>query len=131
MLFRSRGVVLVVDDDAPVLELAQEFLERAGFRVLTASSDAEALRQAREQPIEVVVLDAVLPGVAGEELLRRLRSARPDVPVLLVTGFGDDATVRRFEAAGVADVLRKPYESEALIDRVSAALCEAREPEGS
>jgi PAS domain S-box-containing protein len=81
----ARGIVLVVDDDEPVLELAHEFLARAGFEVHSARGGREALRIAAERPIDAVVLDAIM-------------------------------------AAGVTAVLRKPYEAEALIDRVSAAL---------
>ena len=68
----------------------------------------------------------MMPDMEGEEVLRELRAKRPDLPVVLVTGFGDDATLRRFEAAGVSAVLRKPYESEALIDRVQTALASTR-----
>ena len=118
----ARGVVLVVDDDEPVLELAHEFLARAGFEVHSARGGREALRIAAERAIDAVVLDAIMPDMEGEDVLRSLRAARPDVPVVLVTGFGDDATLRRLEAAGVTAVLRKPYEAEALIDRVSATL---------
>jgi CheY-like chemotaxis protein len=123
---RARGVVLVVDDDEPVLELAHEFLARAGFEVHSARGGREALRLFAERSFDAVVLDAVMPDLEGEEVLRRLRATQSDVPVILVTGFGDDATLRRFESAGVAAILRKPYEAEALIDQVSLALTSSR-----
>ena len=123
---RARGVVLVVDDDELVLELAHEFLARAGFEVHDARGGLEALRMVEEQSIDAVVLDVVLPDIGGEEVLRRLLATHPDVPVILVTGFGDDATLKRFESAGVEAVLRKPYEAEALIDQVSLALASTR-----
>ena len=75
-----------------------------------------------EQANDAVVIDAVMPDLEGEEVLRRLRATRPEIPDILVTGFGDDATLRRFESAGVEAVLRKPYEPEALVDQVSLAL---------
>ena len=109
---RARGVILVVDDDEPVRELAHEFLARAGFEVHSARGGLEALRMMEELAVDAVVLDAVMPDLEGEEVLRRLRTTRPEIPVILVTGFGDDATVRRFESAGVEAVLRKPYEPE-------------------
>jgi PAS domain S-box-containing protein len=118
----ARGVVLVVDDDEPVLELAHEFLARAGFEVYSARGGLEALRVLEEQAVDAVVLDAVMPDLEGEEVLRRLRAVRPGLPVILVTGFGDDATLERFVSAGVEAILRKPYEAEALIDQVSRAL---------
>jgi CheY-like chemotaxis protein len=123
---RARGVVLVVDDDEPVLELAHEFLARAGFEVHSARGGREALRLFAERSFDAVVLDAVMPDLEGEEVLRRLRATQSDIPVILVTGFGDDATLRRFESAGVAAILRKPYEAEALIDQVSLALTSSR-----
>jgi PAS domain S-box-containing protein len=122
----ARGVVLVVDDDEPVLELAYEFLARAGFEVYSARGGLEALRVVEEQAVDAVVLDAIMPDLQGEEVLRRLRAARPRLPVILVTGFGDDATLRRFASAGVEAVLRKPYEAEALVDQVSLALASTR-----
>jgi PAS domain S-box-containing protein len=123
---KARGVVLVVDDDELVLELAHEFLARAGFEVHNARGGREALRMLDARSFDAVVLDAVMPDVEGEEVLRSLRATRPEIPVILVTGFGDDVTLRRFESAGVEAVLRKPYEAEALIDQVSLALASAR-----
>ena len=60
--------LLVVDDGLPVLELAQEFLERAGFEVVAAPGGEEALRAAAASPVDAVVLDVVMPGVEGEEV---------------------------------------------------------------
>ncbi|MEN8184943.1 MAG: ATP-binding protein, partial [Myxococcota bacterium] len=89
------GTVLVVDDDDLVLELAQEFLERAGYEVITAGGGREALeRVADGSRIDVVLLDVLMPDLGGEEVLRSLRRDRPEIPVILATGFGDETTLR-------------------------------------
>ncbi len=119
--------MLVVDDDELVLELAAEFLTRAGFEVERAQGGQEALERASEHRFDAVVLDAVMPDVQGEDVLRKLRDTQPELPVVLVTGFGDEATLRRFERLGVKALLRKPYESEALVERVALALSEPPE----
>jgi PAS domain S-box-containing protein len=120
----GRGTVLLVDDDADVLEVAQEFLRRAGFEVRSAGSGREAIELVREPGSEVdaVVLDLVMPGLTGEETFLALREVRPELPVVLSSGYDREQAAERFSARGITDFVRKPYEPEALVASVRNAL---------
>jgi signal transduction histidine kinase/CheY-like chemotaxis protein len=121
---RASGTVLVVDDEAAVLEVAQAFLERAGFRVLTASGGRAALDllRARGPEVGAVVLDLVMPEMGGEETFDALRRLRPDLPILLVSGYDKQLAADRFPDRGLAGILYKPYEPEELVERVRRAV---------
>jgi len=120
---RSRGSVLVVDDEEGVRELARETLERSGLAVVCAGDRAEALRAFRERPeIDLVVLDCTLPRSSGEEIFDALRGIRAEVPILLMSGYREEATAARFAGRGVAGFVHKPFLPEDLVLRVQAAL---------
>jgi len=117
--------VLVVDDDPDVLEIAQEFLIRADFRVLTADGGVRALEVFREwgEKIDVVVLDLSMPDMDGDATFEEIRKMRSDVRVVIVSGYSESMATGHFTAAGSADgFLSKPYLPEALIERVRGAL---------
>jgi CheY-like chemotaxis protein/two-component sensor histidine kinase len=120
----SGGTVLVVDDEKTVLEIAREFLMRAGFDVVEASGGREAVEvfRARATEIDAVVLDLIMPDLDGEETLAEIRRIRSDVPVILVTGGADEKSVEHFAAREVSAFLRKPFDSEALVESLRAAL---------
>lgn len=119
----ARGV-LVVDDDEGVLELAEVFLARAGFHVLTARGGMEALqvfdRQAHE--IDVVVLDLTMPDMDGPETFQELRARRGDLPVILTSGYSEERAAESFAMKAVHAFLGKPYEPQELVEQVSGAL---------
>jgi PAS domain S-box-containing protein len=120
-----RGTVLVVDDQDSVVEIAQIILEAAGHRVLTAvggRAGIEAFRS-RAHEIDAVLLDLAMPDTGGEEVLREMQRVRPDVRVIISTGYGDD----RVRASGVIGYVRKPYEPEEILEEIDRAL--ARDPE--
>jgi PAS domain S-box-containing protein len=118
------GTVLVVDDDASVLELAQEFLRRAGFAVVTAGGGEEAVALLAAEPaaIDGVLLDLAMPGMDGEETFLALRALRSDLPVVLVSGYDAQHASLRFGAPGLRHFLSKPYEPAALVAKVEEAL---------
>jgi CheY-like chemotaxis protein len=119
------GAILVVDDDEAVLELAYEFLVRGGLDAVTAGGGREALEVLRTDAggrIGAVVLDLAMPDLGGHEALLEIRRLRPELPVIVASGFGEDASAERFGTEEIAAFLRKPYEPEDLIDAVRAAL---------
>jgi CheY-like chemotaxis protein len=120
---RRSGNVLVIDDDASVVEVAQVFLERAGHRVLTALGGRDGIARFREQghEIDAVVLDLAMPDANGEEVLRELRRLRPDVRVIITTGY---AAAERVRAEAVTGIVRKPYEPEELTELIDRALAD-------
>jgi PAS domain S-box-containing protein len=112
-------IVLVVDDDDDVRDLAATFLEEAGYAVLRASGGSDALAVLREQPVAVLLVDYAMPEMSGAELVRLARDIRPKLAVVYVTGNADplDAEVTPGEDA----VLTKPFMSAALLKMVAAA----------
>ncbi len=116
--------VLVVDDDEAVLELANEFLRRAGYRAQGAAGGVEAVDLFRSQSddVDVVVLDLTMPDMDGREVFRALRRLRSDLPVVLTTGYSESVLQEGFANEPHLHFLRKPYEPEQLIDAVREAI---------
>lgn len=109
------GAVLIVDDDESVRALARWVVEKAGYPVAVARDGDEALEKFRADPggFGLVLLDLTMPRMSGEEVLVGLRSIRPNVRVVIITGYGEDA-MRDGEAEGIAGFLQKPFSPDAL-----------------
>jgi CheY-like chemotaxis protein len=121
----GRDRILVLDDNAAVLGFVREALERYGYRVFTANNgqQAEDLMAEHRSEIAMVLLDAVLPGETSELILDRLRRVRPNVPVLLMSGYAEAEAMTRFaRSSNIAGFLSKPFRSETLAARVREAL---------
>ena len=116
----GHGVILVVDDDDYILQAVYVALESYGYSVLLANSGAAAIQIFEEQSeqIDLVLLDMLMPGMGGEETFDALREIRPDVKVLLSTGFAPDEAAQRFTDEGLAGFLRKPYDPNQLAGEV-------------
>lgn len=108
---RGEGVVLVVDDDEIVREMAENILEAVGYTVLTAVNGKEGvdLYQQHWGTIKAVLLDMVMPVMSGREAFVKLKQINPDVKVLLVSGFRQDDRVEEILGLGVQAFLQKPY----------------------
>jgi two-component system alkaline phosphatase synthesis response regulator PhoP len=113
--------VLVVDDDAKTVELVKLYLNRDGYRVLTASDGIEALRLAREGHPDLIVLDIMLPGVDGLAVCRTLR-AESDVPIIMLTARTTDQDKLDGLDLGADDYVTKPFSPRELAARVRAIL---------
>jgi PAS domain S-box-containing protein len=119
--------VLVVDDEEGVLELAREFLGRAGFDVVVAASGREAVARLAAAPegFDAAVVDLAMPGLPGERVAAELRAIQPALPLVLASGFSAELAAARCLELKAARFLRKPYDAEALVVAVRGAL-EAR-----
>jgi len=116
----GHGVILVVDDDDYILQAVYVALESYGYSVLLANSGAAAIQvfEERSEQIDLVLLDMLMPGMSGEETFGALRAIRPDVKVLLSTGFAPDEAAQKFTDEGLAGFLRKPYDPNQLAGEV-------------
>jgi DNA-binding response OmpR family regulator len=119
-------LILLVDDEAHIVELARLYLEREGFRVASAGGGAAALdRAARESPA-LMVLDLMLPEVDGYEVCRRVRAGAqaisPDLPIIMLTARDDDLDKIVGLELGADDYLTKPFNPRELVARVKAIL---------
>ena len=121
---RKRQSLLVVDDEPMALVLAKRVLSDAGFDVVTAQSGFECLDLFRKRPrhFDLILLDLTMPFMDGEETFARLRSIRPDVVVLLSTGFIVQERLDRMLGIGMAGFLRKPHRPDELVANIRAVL---------
>ncbi|MDP9038824.1 MAG: response regulator [Acidobacteriota bacterium] len=112
-------LVLCVDDEVVGLRIRKILLERAGYRVLTASDGSQALEVFHDHPVQAVILDYSMPGMHGGEVARRMRESKPHVPILLLSAYvGLPAEVR-----SVVDVyMTKGEGAPALLKRLDALL---------
>ncbi|HET7463630.1 MAG TPA: PAS domain S-box protein [Longimicrobium sp.] len=125
---RGEGTVLLAEDEVTVRRLAVRVLQRGGFAVLEAADGEEALTVAREYAgsIDLLVTDLVMPRMGGRDLAARLRGVRPQVPVVYVSGYAEEAVQRDGVLDPGARFLPKPFTAEQLLDAVHAALRDAR-----
>ncbi len=114
--------ILVIDDDPGITSLLRRGLSYEGFQVYAAASGEEGLRLARENPPDLVVLDLMLPGLDGLEVLRRLRSADPQLPVLMLTARDTAEDQIKAFGLGAEDYVVKPFRFEVLLARIQARL---------
>jgi len=117
----TEKTVLVVDDDVKTVELVKVYLNRDGYRVLTAYDGVEALRVARESNPDLVVLDLMLPDVDGLEVCRTLRH-ESDVPIIMLTARTTDQDKLTGLDSGADDYVTKPFSPKELAARVRAVL---------
>lgn len=120
----SGAAILVADDDEHLLMLLRRTLPRHGFEVLGASDGREALELfgQRAQDLVAVLLDLKMPRLGGAEACRKIREVRPDLPIILSTGYAEEVTDGlRAELDGVV-VLHKPYRTADLVEILREAV---------
>lgn len=117
-------VVLVVDDEADVLELVRYNLEKNGYRVITAVTGEEAVKKAMSALPNLVVLDLMLPGIDGLEVCKQLKSnpKTENIPVVMLTAKGEESDVVVGLEVGADDYITKPFSPKVLIARVRRIL---------
>jgi DNA-binding response OmpR family regulator len=116
------GHILVVDDEPAIVTVVRERLEREGFTVRAVASGEEALAYMDADPADLVVLDVMLPGMDGFEVLRRLRGAGHMVPVIVLTARDEDVDKIVGLELGADDYLVKPFNPRELSARIRAVL---------
>ena len=113
--------ILVVDDEAKITRLVQDYLEHAGFVVLTAADGASALANARLHKPDLVVLDLGLPGLDGLDVTRELRK-QSEVPIIMLTARSDESDKLVGLELGADDYITKPFSPKELVARVRTVL---------
>ncbi len=114
--------ILVIDDDPAVTSLLKRGLSYEGFAVDVATSGTEGLLIARERPADLVVLDVMMPGIDGLEVLERLRAADVHLPIVLLTARDAAADQVKGLGLGADDYVSKPFAFEVLLARLKAHL---------
>jgi len=123
----KQAFILVVDDEETVRAVSKMMLEHAGHRVVTAGDGREGLRRFREHAdeIDMVLLDMTMPHLNGEECYRELRRVRPDVRVLLTSGYNEQEALARFAGKGLAGFVQKPFSMAELFGAVDRVLADS------
>jgi two-component system response regulator HydG len=114
--------ILVVDDEPDAAELLRDALARRGYSVDAVTKADDALSHVRDNDVDVVVTDHLMDGMTGVELCTKLKAIRPDVPVILVTGFGNMDTAIAAIRAGAYDFVTKPISVDSLTISVARAV---------
>ncbi|NUQ85251.1 MAG: response regulator transcription factor [Anaerolineales bacterium] len=118
-------LILVVDDEPKVARLARDYLEKNGFRVLTAADGQSALTTARREKPDLILLDLMLPQIDGREVCRILRR-ESDVPIIMLTALSEEIDQVTGLEIGADDYITKPFSVRALVARVRALLRRTR-----
>ena len=116
--------ILIIDDDIPVGNMLEEVLGREGYKVLRAYSGTEALLLLSAGQPDLVLLDLMLPGLSGEEILPRLAG----IPVIVLSARADTGSKVKLLLEGAADYMTKPFDTKELLARIVAALRKAASP---
>jgi CheY-like chemotaxis protein len=123
---RPRGdeTVLLVEDETGVRKATARILRAQGYEVLEARDGVDALQQltVAKKSVDLLLTDVVLPGMSGRELSERVHDAHPEIPTLFASGYTDDVVLQNQMVSQDAELLQKPFTSDALARRVRAVL---------
>lgn len=114
--------VLVIDDDEKLLRVYEDLLARRGFLVTRCPDSTQALPMLKASAFEAVLLDIRMPGFEGTDLLPLIKKLQPDLPVILVSAYCDQANAGYYHSLGAFDVVSKPFSHEQLCDTVTRAV---------
>ena len=114
--------ILVIEDDAPIRRGIVDALRFEGYRTFEAADGNEGMRKAMRVDCDLLLLDLVLPGPSGLDILRAVRDARPTLPVIILTAMGDEADRVQGLRLGADDYVVKPFSVSELMARVQAVL---------
>jgi signal transduction histidine kinase len=117
--------VMVVDDEKPLVALAEEILAELGYEPVGFSSSTAALEAFRAAPrrFDIVLTDETMPGLIGTDLAREIRLLRPDIPIVLMSGYSGAPLDERARAVGVREILRKPLRGKDIAKCFRRVLC--------
>jgi CheY-like chemotaxis protein len=120
----THGRVLLIDDDRAVLSVCRELLELLGYEVLPVSDPQDALDRFSSEPLafDAIVTDQTMPKMTGIELAEALVKLRPEIPIVLTTGFAEADVLDRGQDSPIAEVVSKPYTLEDLGAAIARAI---------
>ncbi len=120
----TKEKILVVDDEEDILELVRYNLIREGYTVACAAAGEEALKSAASDPVDLIVLDLMLPGIDGLEVARRLKlnPGTKDTPIVMLSAKGEEADIVTGLELGADDYVTKPFSPRILVARIKAVI---------
>ena len=114
--------ILVIDDDVKLLGVYERLLTRHGMHAKVCADGTRAISILKANPCDVALLDIRMPGIEGTDLLPLIKKLYPNLPVILVSAYCDDANANYYHSLGAFDVVGKPFSHEVLLDTVGRAL---------
>ena len=107
---KGKEHILLVEDEEQIIRMVRKMLESLGYQITARTSSVEALEAFRTQPekFDLVFTDLTMPNMTGTELARKLMIIRPDIPIILCTGFGELLTEKKIKAIGIREYVMKP-----------------------
>jgi len=126
----EQSTVLIVDDEADVREVLAFWLRREGFRVLVAEESAEGIAVAQSEGPDIILLDVMMPGISGWEVLERLKDddRTRRIPVVMCTILVEPRFLARATELGAAGYIGKPFKPEAVVKTIRGTLEAAGDP---
>lgn len=124
--WRSSGLVLVIDDEPGIVRYASRLLSTIGFEVRSATDGPTGLQlfKDNESRTRLILLDRTMPGLSGDQLMAEIHRIRPNLPVVISSGYLPPVEIERLRRAGAAGFVAKPYERDELVGAVRGALSE-------
>ena len=121
---KGTGTILVIDDEEPVMKISRAMLERLGYRVLEARTGQEAIDivETFDSHIDLALLDILLPDMSGSDIYPLIMEARPDLKVIVFSGYSIDGPAHEILNAGAEDFIQKPFTIAALSEKLKETL---------
>ena len=116
--------IMIVDDEPDLITLVQVRLAASGYEVIAAHDGGEGLEKAQKEKPDLILLDVMMPGIDGFEVLRKLKNSPQtiSIPVIMLTAKGDRQSLSKAKDLGATDYITKPFNSEALLDLIKRYL---------
>jgi PAS domain S-box-containing protein len=123
-VLKGKGRVLFVDDEDILVRTVPRMLERLGYSVTALSDPREALALFRQRPrdFDLVITDETMPGLTGEKLAREMLTVRPDIPIILSTGYSEAVREEEIRSLGIREFIMKPFSTGEIAEKIQAAL---------
>lgn len=122
---KKRPTIMVVDDDAAIVKMLERILRLEGYDVITAGDGKAALLLLEKAKPDLVILDIMMPGLDGVQVLQLMRE-RSNVPVIMLTARDEDFSIKQTLELGADDYVKKPFRTPVLLARIQAKLRRAR-----
>ena len=121
---KDKEVILLVDDEEMMVDVTEQILERLGFTVIAKTNSLDALEtfQEKSDEFDLVITDQVMPNITGTQLAEKILSIRPDIPVILCSGFPENVSLEEVENIGIKKFITKPIGREEIAKVVRAVL---------
>ena len=121
---QQHHTVLVADDEVHVRDPIAALLERSGFKILTATNCQEAVQVFRDNAdtIVVVILDYSMPGGRSNDVFKELQDIRPNIPVIMMSGYTEEDVTGSFKGQGIVGFLQKPFRRAELLGKIDEAI---------